>query len=868
MLNRHRSRRFGLLIILLPAFLWAQPTAGPVANGVLQLEPVKVNGSNLSASDTMGTEPTEIYHAQDVEESGAFDLAEFFSQLPESPAGTEQLVLIDGEPTYLDISKLPPEMIASIEVSNEGALPQYGAYANGRVINIRLKTSYHGENLSLSMRGSFQGDGLQTLASFSGAVSRDKTRFIYGVGYRKQQALFASDRSFSREQNHTAMGGRDLRLLWGDAAVVQAVSGSLSGVVDANGQPTSVALAPENQDGRGLTAADFLPARIFSPATEATAAGQRRFNTADDVTLIAPSEERSATFEFGRPLSKRLHLSISGSATGRDSTRSLAPPVTPVSSDTVVPAAYNPFGQDVQVGLVHAGFGPVRQRNESTAAQLAVILSGGWAETWRWNATLGEKWSQSDQEVTDLDRDAFAAALASPDPAQRFNPFGDDPLNASLYRDLAIVRASETESSSTRLDLSTHGELRTLPGGPLRMVLRGNVSNQRRTKTYRNPASPVATEPFRRDNDQRVTASFILPWIGQSNARAWARRLETSFVTGYSSRSGSKGGSVNGRFALTWSPLRAFSMRGNYAVTRLAPSRFLADAQPLAGETFIDPRRSPATATDVQVNEHDFDGALRARADQLIVSATVKPPILAGLQMSVTYDRRQKQDLTSDAFKAQDLIYNELTFPGRVVRASPTGDDLLLGQPGRIVSVDTTPSDRATQEASGLSWSLRYRQISERFGQISLVGSVRQSLSNRYEVAPGVPFVFESANDLNPPDWNLHSRLSWSRRGWRLSTDFRYVDEVQSGTLIQPATNRLSLQFGYRFAKAVWGRWGRGLQVSLKLDDVLEDEPPFADTINGYRTGSPLGRTWSLMMKLPLMSSSNGKTGDSESDDN
>lgn len=855
-----------MCLLLLPTYGQTQPAASvevDVPAGVLKLETFKVRGSGLGSGEATGAEPTDLYDAQEIENSGVFDLGEFLDQLPDSPAGTEQLVLIDGQPTYMDISKLPPEMIASIEVANHGALPQFGAYANGRVINIRLKTRYRGESVSLNFRGAFAGDGLQRGFAFSGAVTRNKLRFIYSLGYRSQQALMASDRSFSRNQDHTALGGQDLRLLWGDTAVVQAVSGNLAGVVDEFGAPTSVALAPENQDGRALSPGDFLSPRIFPPATEATAAGQRRFNTAEYRTLIAPSEERSATFSVSRPFGG-IEASLSGSVNDRDSHRLLPPPVTAVSGDTFVPAAYNPFGQDVQIGLVHAGFGPVRQRDESTSVQLGLNLNGKWSESWRWNASVGGRWNRSTSQVSDLDREKFAAALTAPDPLQRFNPFGDDPQNAALYPALTVVRSSASRSADTRLDLSANGELLTLPGGPLRLVLRGEYNDQFRAKAYENPTGPAVADTRRRDNRQGARASLNLPWVGQSNARAWLRRLETNLSAGYSSRSGTPGGSLNGRLGMMWSPHRAFSLRGNYSVSQRAPTRFVADAQRLAGETLIDPRRFPTPTSDVQLIERDFEGDVRARSDQLVLSTTVEAPFLPGFEASVTYDRRQQSDLTSSVFNAQDLIYNELTFPGRVVRAVPSDDDLILGQPGRIVSIDTTPSDQASQESSGLALSLRYRKRSKTQGNFHASASLRHPLSRRYEVAPGVPFVFESDNDLNPPDWTLHSQASWSRRNWRVSANFRFVDEVTSGTFVQPATQQLNLQLGYRFTKPLWGGWGRGLQVAVSLGDLLTDEPPFADTLNGYRTGSALGRTYAVMLKLPLLSASGGEREEGE----
>lgn len=845
----------GLIFAALPGGLLAQAATAPAAGDagrVLQLEPFKVTGAGVTTSESVGVEPTDLYDASDIEDSGVFDIGEFFDRLPTSPAGTEQLVLIDGKPTYMDVSKLPPEMIASIEVSNYGALPQYGAYAEGRVINIRLKTNYRSENLSFVTRGAFEGGGLQTGVTLSGGVTRDKLRLVYGVSYRRQESLLAGDRDFSRQQDHTGRGGTDLRLLWGDASVVQAVEGNLSGVRDANGQPTAVALTPENQNGLNLTPGSFLAPQIFPPANAATAAGQRRFNTADYITLIAPSEEKSMTFNATRTVWGDIEATLSGSVTVRDATRGLAPPVTGVSDQTLVPAVYNPFGQDVEIGMVHTGFGPVRQSDASNASQLGLNLEGKVADTWRWGVSLGGRWNRTTQEVIDLDRTKFAAALMAADPAQRFNPFGEDPRNALLYPQLAVDRSSEAHANDVRLETDARGDVIALPGGPMRAVVRGHYVQQIRDKSYDNSADLAVTSTHRRDNNQGATGTLIMPWFSQSNARTGLQRLETTVASGYSTRSSSPGGSFNERLALLWSPHRMLSFNGSFAYVLRAPSRFVADLQPLVGETFVDPRRFPSTATDVELVARDFDGTTRSRRRQVLLGTTFEPPVLTGLQVSATYDRQQQDDLTSAAFKPQDLIYNELTFPGRVVREAPTEDDLLLGQPGRIVRIDTTPVDNGIQESSGLSFSVRYRRTSKELGQFNVMAAVRHPLTRHYEVIPGVPFVFESDNQLNPPDWSLHSQFSWNRRGWNASMNYRFVDEVVSGGLIQPATSLLNLQFGYRFTKPFIGKWGRGCQVAVGLGDIIQGRPPFADTINGFRSGSPLGRTYSLTLKIPL----------------
>ncbi len=850
----HRFRfSLSFFLFISSAVVRAQTDVPAVADPgpVVKLEEYKVSGQRVSLTEVAGVEPTDSYDARDIDESGAFDVGEFLEQLPPSPLGNEQLVLIDGQPTYMDISKLPPGMIEGVEVSNYGSLPQHGAYANGRVINIRLKKNYRSETVDTLFRGAFSGGGEQEGLTLSGAVTRGKWRVIYSLSYRRQEPLLASERSFSREQDHTGRGGRDLRLQWGYPAVVQAADGALAGVTDAAGNPTAVTLVPAGQDGRGLTPGNFLAAAVDPATGLALASGQRRFNTADYVTLIAPGEDWGFNFNVSRPLTPAIEATLSGTLSSKESERRTAPPVTKIGDRALVPGALNPFGEDVWIGMVHPGFGSVRQETDRQRAEIGANFSGHLSDTWQWKANVGTRWNLTGQTTHDFDQDKFRAALMAADPAVRFNPFGDDPRNADIYPTLAIDRKSEAESWRHELEATASGDLWTLAGGPMRLVTRGSYENQLETRAYEN-AEKLSARDSRRDEDSyRLGANLKLPWVGTANARPALQRWETELSTRYSRRSGAEGAWTQ-RAGMVWSPVQGLLFQTKYSVSRRAPVQYVADLQPLSGETFVDPRREPATASDVELTARDFEGTTRGRNEQFTIGATVEPAAIKGLQFSLTYDEQVRRGLLSDEFEPQDLINNELAFPGRVVRGAPSADDLLRGQPGPIVRIDTTPTDRAEQEASGLAFSLRYQRRTETLGNFRLTTSVRHPLTRRYEVVPGVPFVFESANEANPPDWTVRTQLSWNWESWHVSTSARFVDEIPQGELTQPATTDLDVRIGYRFRRPVFKKWGQDLRVTAGFGNLLEGAPPYADTLNGFRRGSPLGRTYSLTIRVPL----------------
>jgi iron complex outermembrane recepter protein len=381
--------------------------------------------------------------------------------------------------------------------------------------------------------------------------------------------------------------------------------------------------------------------------------------------------------------------------------------------------------------------------------------------------------------------------------------------------------------------------------------LRGNYSDQRQERGYRNALREPDAVITRHPNSFALSGTLNVPWIDKSRPRPALQRFDTELATNFSDRS-SAGATQDQRWGVSWAPLKSLLLRGSLANARLAPAQFLAEAQPLVTETFIDPRRTPNTADEVQLITRDFEGVSRGRTEQLVLGASFDPPAIPGLQLTVNYDRRERKNLTASSLEAQDVIYNESALPERVTRAAPTANDLALNQPGAILAVDATPIEGGSESSSGLAFTMEYRVPSERFGQFRISASARHPLASTYEIRPGVPFVFEDDSSANPPEWTARSQISWSRRGWQISTNLRYTDEVIAPSFVTPATTELDVRFGYRFRAAVWKGWGRGLHVAVGVGNLTQGEPPFANTLTGFRGGSALGRTYSLTLRVPL----------------
>lgn len=832
-------------LLLAAALIAGGVRPAEAADPVQMMAAFHVNAARLNAADTTGPGPIDTYDPGDINDTGAFTVNEFLATLP--PTEGKTLVLVDGVPTYLDISSLPLGMIASIEVSRDGAMPKYGAYASGMVINIRLKKDYTGGNVLARFGGSLAGGAAQRSLAASEAATRGALRAFVSLKFDHTDRLPASARALSSEQDHTARGGHDLRVAWGSPATVVAVSGPLNGVRDASGEPATTALVPAGQDGSALTPPDFL------------AGGERRFNTSPYLSLVAPSSREAANLGLTYRLAPRVSVHLNASATERRSDQIGPPPVTAPSAATLVPAALNPFGQDVEVGMVHVGFGPTQQQTVVRSAAAGLQFNGQIGTGWRWHFGGGWRHNQNDQRATDLDTAKFTAALQAADPAQRFNPFADPavaPVNTRLYPLLTVVRTRDDATSGRSLEGGTNGPLFQAWGGPAILSVHGSWGDQRRNLVTTDAAAGPSGAIEQQTSSAAGSVGASVPVVGQDNPRPGIHRLEFRGSTEWERQSGGAGSHVRDA-GLVWSPVAAVYLRARVATQISSPrqSQIIA-SDSLVPEILLDPRRPNSPASDVRIVTQATIVAAAERTDRSSVGLGYEPTWLHGLRLSVDYTRRRQSNLLADAFNPQDIIDNEAAFPGRVVRAPATAADLAAGQPGRILSVDTTPGNAGRREQDDLHFSANYLWVSPTYGRVSLGSWAVHPLKSLYEVQPGVAFIHNSARGSTPPAWRAHAYLAWSRQAWNAGTTFRYTgatpaDPGQNNAI--PADAQVDVRVGYQFGRHANRPFARGgVRVALEIGNVFNAQPVWADTVSGYRGGSLLGRTYELTLSVPL----------------
>ncbi|MEI6106803.1 MAG: TonB-dependent receptor, partial [Opitutae bacterium] len=596
----------------------------------------------------------------------------------------------DTRQGFVDLNTIPLGMVERIEVSTDGASAIYGADAVAGVINIILKKNFTGSEIAGGYKASEHGGGRERNIAVTTGFSRGKLSGTFVAEYYDRQNLKASDRAYSKNQDHrgiptgtltsdgSTLTGRNWLLNWGYPAVIQASGGTVAGTFNAL-PGVRVVLVPEGAAGTPALA-QFIPSStIVSPATVVNASGQRRANTASFLDLISESNRTG----FSGNLNYRFNDSLDAFASFRTSdTKSLfnaQPGANSITggfgSAAVLQAAFNPFNQNVSIGMILPEWGAQTQRVR-TLDDAAMGGLRGKVRTWEWE--LGGTWqNQKGRQITrNFNPAPFANLLNAADPALRFNPFIDyraagAPSQAGLLETLSIYPSVLGVSKSSGLDFAANGDLFDCWGGTAKMAFGGSTLRNEVESTAINFSSvlvPVATTVIVTGSQTTKAqfAEFQLPVFGKSNARPGIRRLD--FNVAARREDNDRFTKSVPKYGVSWTPVQSLLVRASWSEGFRAPgvTEYLT-APSIVTSTLSDLRRTPPSTSGIVVSGGSNPNPQPERSKNIFAGLVFEPAFIKGLNLQVNYyDTLQKDTL--QLLSAQTIINNESIFADRITR--------------------------------------------------------------------------------------------------------------------------------------------------------------------------------------------------------
>src|SRR5580704_5522516 len=212
----------------------AQQAPSSSASSSTELQEVVVTGSLIKRTDTETPSPVQIISDQDLKNSGYTNVVDVLRNLSANGSGTlnqgfgqafaaggsgialrglsvgATLTLIDGERmvsyplsddgerAFVDVTAIPINAVESIDVLKDNASAVYGADAIAGVVNVKLKKSYVGSEVTMEGGTTQYGDGTTEHGAgiFGiGDLSSDGYNFYVALDWHHQDGILGSNRS-------------------------------------------------------------------------------------------------------------------------------------------------------------------------------------------------------------------------------------------------------------------------------------------------------------------------------------------------------------------------------------------------------------------------------------------------------------------------------------------------------------------------------------------------------------------------------------------------------------------------------------------------------------------------------------------------
>ncbi len=840
----------------------------------------QVTGSRIRRNHLQGSAPVDMITAPDIELSGAQTIGEILRRLPAVSGNSlstsianggdgtatvtlrglpasNTLVLINGKRVAndglagesIDLNTIAPASVERIEVLKDGASAIYGSDAIAGVINIIMKRDFYGLLLEHFSGTAEQGDG-----------RTNTTTIQYGTGFR-HGSLFVSASHFDQSEIHAR--DRD-------------ISASADG---------------RSRDGADLRSSATPDARVTLPSGETVIrdalTGEYRpvgnndlYNFPDYKSSLVPSQRdflyAHASYDFSEQITGALELSYS--ETKSRANFSPTPVFTAFENQPLNIAEdniYNPFDTELNdVRRRLSELEPRRQDNNSEVERIALVLQGLHGG-WDWE--LSHSWSRNKaREVFRgaINADNLARGLGPAEncqgqaidgcvPINLFGPPGSIDQEQLDYLEITTKVTGETKLSSYSFTAARN--LFSLPYGIVDFAMGLEYRDE---STSKKPDTQLSTGAVIGGNNFQPThgGRDVFEAYFESIAPLWhscdeGAQLDFEIALRYSKYS-DFGDITNPKYGLRWQISDSLMVRATHSQGFRAPTlnelyqgrseiqAFLTDPCALtAGAALLPGCEQAADPTRNQfLTVSGGNPELRPEKSRgYTLGLVLTPQSMEGFHASLDfYDIETSQVVDSSA----QFILNQNAAFGRFA------DRVQRNENGDLQRIEATFLNIGERRVQGMDLHAGYVMPTRDWGQFTIGFGASHISEYTLQLDDSAPTENLAGSFVDPasegvgglPRWKGNLGIQWARHRWRGNYDLHFVSGMDERIPNSLRTRRIDnwvvhdLQFSYMFKVL------KGLRWSLGVDNLLDEEPPFAasafnDNIDG-RTHNLRGRYW------------------------
>jgi iron complex outermembrane recepter protein len=759
----------------------------------IQLEEVVVTGSRIPTVAGQQTLPVQIYTGADIATSGQTTLGEYLNTLPEASTSTNGIIaegfagvqtvqlhglpigttltLIDGRRTqdnilgFFDLGSIPVSAIDRIEILPVGASAVYGADALGGAVNIVLRKNFTGFEINATLDHAPGVDNPGVNMAWGRAGERGSVSLVLSYQY------YGELLGIQREPTNSTTLPPDFQPI-----ATSFDSCAPGNVFSVDGSDLPALSSPQAAIPAGITGkptiAQFIPT-----------AGKLNLCNPDQYVSITPRSQRGGALLSGHyELSESTDLFTEVLFSHRHLQEQIGPLIS-VSQffGGTVPAdnPYNPFGEAVNVGFEYPGTGTIATQS-SSLIQPTVGLRGTLFSDWHYELTARWSWDRLNNVGLYANSQSIANALASSDPATSLNPFasgapGTSQLLAS-FTNPGIIQAALLDDRMLGGQGIVRGPLAHLPSGDLQGVFGAEYNKETQDSTY------TGTSPYLLG--RKTYAAFTearVPLLAVDKLTPARERL-TLTVAGRYDHSNDYGGKATWQGGLLWRPVDALTLSGSYGQSYKAP-QLLQISGPqfvnFAPVGYLDPFRGdqPITYSVNQVSGPNFN-LKPETGNSSTLTLAYGENALPGLRASLTwYDLKITNYIGTQGI--QTLLDNPNLFPGAVIRAPPTPQDIQNGYLGVITQINETYYNFGELRVDGFDANVSYA-IDSPIGRFTPSVAIANIYKWQSAILPGLPPT-ENVSQATlvgvgwAPRWKGTAALTWQRGSLSMNIAGRYT---------------------------------------------------------------------------------------------
>lgn len=810
------------------------------------IEHIEIIGSLIKRTDLEGPSPVTSISAEDIANTGVTDLISLFTKLPISGQGTfstqgnssddtanggssvslrglgadSTLILINGrrvsvspfakgiDTAFVDINNIPLAAIARIDILKDGASATYGSDAIAGVVNIVLKDSFDGAEVSVKVGDTADGGGKEENVSLIMGNNSHKFKHTFILDYFDREEILYADRSFSRSANQAALNPNisdavDFRSSAGIPGTIALRSDPTNRIIDEFG--VDQCAAEDIDRAANLCLYDYAPFMSMVPDAERFSfnyLGRYEINNAV-IGFVDFNGQNAKSIVRGAGSPSFNELFMDGDNANH-----------PFANDPSHPF----FEQGLTMRRRTVDIGNREKRVDTDYFRTIVGLSGS-INSWFWDAAYS--YIKSESVERGVNGFPNSRRVQEAIDSELWNPF-EPSTNTQEALDFI-------ETATTRVGKSTNKILDATISGPIAQIRDGDImialkAEYREEKINDNPDDQFlrgdvfgteATQANGERDSTALAAELALPLLDE---------LEIQLALRYEDYS-DFGTTTDPKVSFLWSPLDNLSLRGSYGTAYRAPSLHqLGLGRTDESPNLVDTVRCEAVNLGCQPTEYTAVFAGNPQLD---------PEESSSYNLGLIYQVNENFDFSIDYYNydIENIIDSDTQFvlttfgnDGQIVERIPTA---IPNDPGEIVRVFDSFQNIGDLETTGIDFDLGY-QFDSYFGDFKL-GFVMNYVLKFDEFRPdaeGGTRLNLQEGEFEQPEIRHTTSVDWNFNDISATLAINYIGEFEGdaesgfGDNTIDAWTTIDLVANYRGMEHT--------SLSIGATNLLNEKPPFS----------------------------------------